>query len=211
MKKSNIKEEVFIVVLASLILGLSLSYIDQNWEATLIAIGLCFIIISINVITKKLVAHNFETEIKTKFWTTYWHGFSSKSHFQKPVAMAWVPLLTSLITKGNAIWMPLLEFETKEKPERIAKRHGTYRYTKVTEWHTALIATAGIVVTTLFGIGGHILGFDKFSNWSIFYAAWSLFPLGRLDGTKIFFGSRKLWFMMVFLLVVTLFWKASLI
>jgi hypothetical protein len=211
MEKEQTKKELLVIFLATLILGLSLSYISRNVKDTLIAFATILLVILVNVIAKKIVAYNLETDATLNFWSTYWYGFSSKSHFKKPMAMAWLPLLTSLITFGNFIWMPILEFDVSARPERIARQHGLYRYTAVTEWHIAIIAVVGIVANIIAGIAGYILGFETFAKWSIFYAAWSIIPIGRLDGTKILFGSRKIWVLMLFILAIILFWGLTVL
>ena len=211
MEKEQLKKDISIIILATVILGLALSFTDKNWKATIIATFTIFLILMINILAKKIFAYNVETDVTLNFWSTYWYGFTQKSHFQKPIAMAWLPLLTSLITFGNFIWMPILEFDVSARPERIARQHGLYRFTAVTEWHIALIAVVGILANIIFAIGGYILGFETFAKWSIFYAAWSILPLGRLDGSKIFFGSRKLWIFILFILAITLLWGLSIV
>jgi hypothetical protein len=211
MEKEQIKKDSLVIILSAIILGLSLSYIEKTWQATLIAFGTILLIILINILAKKIFAQNIETDISLGFWSTYWTGFTQKSHFRKPLAMAWLPLLTSLITKGVFVWMPIIEFDVTPKPERAARRHGLYRYTAVTEWHIALIAVVGIMTNIFTGIGGYILGFTTFAKWSMFYAAWMIFPWGKLDGAKIFFGSRKLWIFMILILLISLFWGLSIV
>lgn len=211
MEKDQLKKDVLIIILTTLILGLALSYSDKNWKITLIAFLTIFFVILINILAKKIFAYSVETDINLNFWSTYWYGFTKKSHFDKSLPMAWLPLVTSLITFGNFIWMPIIEFEVTPRPERIARQHGTYRYTAVTEWHIALIAAIGILANIILGITGYILGFETFAKWNIFYAAWSILPIGKLDGTKIFFGSRKLWFLMLLILAIMLIWGLSII
>lgn len=211
MELEGIKKDSLIVILAALILGLALSYIEKNWKITLIAFLTILIIILVNVLAKKFIAYNLETNVNLSFWSTYWYGFTAKSHYNKPISMAWLPLLFSLVTKGIFIWMPIVSFDVTAKPERIARSHGLYRYTAVTDWHIAIIAVVGIVANIIAGIAGYILGFETFAKWSVFYAVWSIIPAGDLDGTKIFFGSRKFWFLMVIILLITLLWGLSIV
>jgi hypothetical protein len=211
METEQLKKESLIIILTAIILGLALSYAERNWQATLIAFATILLVILVNVLAKKFIAYNLETNANIGFWSLYWYGFTSKSHYNKPMAMAWLPLLTSLITKGAFVWMPIINFDVTARPERIARRHGLYRYTAVTDWHIAIIAVVGIVANIIAGIAGYILGFETFAKWSIFYAVWSIIPVGSLDGTKIFFGSRKFWFLMVFILAITLLWGLTVI
>jgi len=211
MELQRLKKDTIIIILASVILGLALSYADKNWKITLTAFVTIFLVILINTLAKKLFAYQLETDVNLNFWSMYWYGYSAKSHYKKPMAMAWLPLLTSLITKGIFSWMPIIEFDVAARPERIARRHGLYRYTTVTEWHIALIAVVGILTNIIFGITGYLLGFETFAKWNLFYAAWSILPISSLDGTKIFFGSRKVWGLMLFILIIVLLWGLTII
>jgi len=200
-----------VIIFATVILGPSLSYPNQDWKLFLIYLATILSVVLINTIAKKLFAYSVETDVNFSFWSMYWYGFSKKSHYNKPIPMAWLPLITSLFTFGNFIWMSILEFDVTPRPERIARRHGLYRFTAVTEWHIALIAVAGILANIILGIAGYLVGLELFAKLNIFYAAWSIIPLGRLDGAKIFFGSRKLWFFMLFVLVLTLLWGLTIV
>ncbi|MEI7719443.1 MAG: hypothetical protein WCI72_06235 [archaeon] len=211
MEKEQLKKDTLVIIIATVILGLALSYPNQDWKLFLIYTATIFAVILINILAKKIFAYNLETDVTLSSWSTYWFGFTATSHYRKPMSMAWLPLVTSLITFGNFIWMPIMEFDVAARPERIARRHGLYRYTAVTEWHIALIAAAGIFANIILGIAGYIVGLETFAKWSIFYAAWSIIPLGRLDGAKIFFGSRKLWFTLLVILVIMLLWGLSIV
>ncbi len=83
----------------------------------------------------------------------------------------------------------------------------------MTEFHIALIAASGIIINLILAIMGYIFAswnpiLETFSKLSIYYAFWSIIPIGKLDGTKIFFGSRILWFSL--LILTTLFLGISL-
>lgn len=115
------------------------------------------------------------------------------------------PLL-SLITKGFVQWLAILESDVTPKTERVAKRHGLYRFTQITEWHIAWIATWGIIVNFILAIIGYIAGFELFAKLSIYFIAWSIIPLSGLDGAKIFFSSRGLWITLFTIIIIVLGW-----
>lgn len=211
MESKSTFRDLVIIFVASLIIALSLAFPQKNFELLLSLFISVLIIITINTFAKKFFAYKLETNVTLGFWSTYYYGFSKKSHFKSPLTMAWLPLLGSLITLGNIVWMPIIEFDVEARPERISRRHGLYRFTEVTEWHIALIAAAGIFSTIFFGIIGYFMGFETFARLSIFYAAWSIVPLGKLDGTKIFFGSRNLWFTLLIVLAVALLWGLAIV
>ena len=185
------KKEIATILLATIILALATSF--RNTTVFYPAILSFLIIISANILAKKIVGFHFETSVKTKFWTWYQFGIRKDMHFKSPLPMAWIPLLLALFSKGNLLWLGILEFDIKAKTERVAKRHGIYRFTQVTEWHMAMIAMWGIIANLILAIAGYILGFELFAKLSIYFIAWSVIPLGRLDGAKIFYASRVLW------------------
>ena len=71
----------------------------------------------------------------------------------------------------------------------------------MTDWDIAVITAAGVFVNLILSVLGYIGAswvppLALFGKLNLYYAFWSLVPLSGLDGTKIFFGSRKLWFML---------------
>ena len=107
-------KEPFTIILASIILALTVSY--KQTEILTTAIISFLLIISINILAKRIVAYKLETDIKTKFWTWYQYGLRKDMHFKIPIPMAWLPLLITLFTKGNLLWLGILEFDLKSKP-----------------------------------------------------------------------------------------------
>lgn len=192
------------IILAALILSLAAAFKDTS---IFYASALSFlIIIWVNVLAKKMIGFHFETAVKTKFWTWYQFGIRKDMHFKSPIPMAWLPLLLALFSKGFILWLAVLEFDIKAKTERVAKRHGNYRFTEVTEWHMAWIAIWGIIANIIFAIAGYILGFELFAKLSIYFIAWNTIPLSRLDGAKIFYASRGLWIAIFTITAIILGW-----
>ena len=190
-------KEILVIIIAAIILGLSVSFLDVS--LLLISTISFIIIIGANVAVKKIYAYSLEADTKTKFWEWYQYGFPRAAHFKKPLPMMWLPLVLSLISKGFFWWLAILEFDVKPRVERVSRRHGLYRFSEITDWHVALIASVGIVINLILAIIGYIVASwlpaaEQFATLSIYFAAWSIIPLGSLDGSKIFFGSRALWF-----------------
>lgn len=190
----NIKEdgqEIATIILTSIILATTVAF--KNTNIFYIALASFLIIIGINVLVKKIVGYNFETAVKTKFWSWSQYGLRKDMHFKKPVPMLWLPLILIFFTKGFFLWLGILEFDVAAKTERVSRRHGLYRFTEVTEWHMALIATWALTTNLILAIAGYIMGFELFAKLSIYFIAWSVIPIAKLDGSKIFYGSRGLW------------------
>src|SRR6056297_2513594 len=96
---NNLIKESFLIILASTLLGISVSYTETN---TIILTSIFFIIIiSLNIIIKKLIAYSLEADVKTKFWEVYQYGLKKGSHFKKPLPMAWLPPILSFISQGT--------------------------------------------------------------------------------------------------------------
>ena len=205
MNQKEIWSEVAIVIIAALVLAISVSFRDQS--IIYIALISFLIIISLNILVKKIVGYFFEIDVKTRFWGLYQYWFRLDSHFKKPLPMAWVPLVVALISNGFVWWLGILEFDIKAKTERVAKRHGLYRFTQVTEWHVAWIALWGIIANLILAIIAYIIGFETFAKLSFYFIAWSLVPISGMDGSKILFGSRGLWFASITIAAILFIWK----
>ena len=198
------KREVITILLATIILALAASF--KNTDIFYASALSFLIIISANILAKKIVGFHFETAVTTKFWTWYQFGFRKDAHFKSPIPMVWLPLLLVLFTKGNLLWLAILEFDIKAKAERVAKRHGLYRFTEVTEWHMAMIAMWGLIANLALAIAGYILGFELFAKLSIYFIAWSMLPIARFDGARIFYSSRPLWTVIAAVTAIVLGW-----
>lgn len=198
MKDNSIKE-IFVIVLAVVILSLSVIFKGVNGKTNFIrdfpiAFLSFFIIIFLSILVKKIVAHHYEADIKIKLWELYRYGFRKGAHLKRPTPMVWLPLILTLFSRGAIWWMGILSFDIKAKPERVSKRHGLYRFSEMTEWHIGLISLWGVISCLILSVIGYIIGFEYFAQLSTYYAAWSLAPISNLDGTKIFFGNRTIWF-----------------
>jgi hypothetical protein len=204
MNKKEILSEIAIILVATLVLAISISFKDQS--LIYVALASFLIIIVVNVLVKKIVGYFFEIDVKTKFWSWYQIGLRADYHFAKPLPMVWLPLVISLMSKGFVWWLGILEFDIKAKTERVAKRHGLYRFTQVTEWHVAWIALWGIIANLIMAIIAYIIGFETFAKLSFYFIAWSLIPLSGLDGTKILMGSRPLWLVSSIIGLILLVW-----
>lgn len=208
----NIEEkqkEVITIVLAAVILALAVGY--KNNSIIYAAFASFLVILGVNVLVKKIIGYKFETTIKTKFWTWYQFGFRTDWHFKKPLPMIWLPLVLALFTKGFFLWLGILEFDVVAKTERVAKRHGLYRFSEVTEWHMAWIAIWAIVANLIFAIAGYIAGFELFTKLSIYFIFWSTLPIARLDGSKIFYANRALWTIVFTIATILLIWSLTVI
>jgi len=204
MNTKDYGKEIAVVILATLILAITVSFRDST---IFYAAAASFLVIFVvNITMKKIVGYMVETDVKTKFWTWYQYGFRTDWHFKKPLPMLWLPLLLVLFTKGFFLWLGILEYDVVAKTERVSRRHGLYRFTQVTEHHVAWIAIWGLIANFVFAIGGYILGFELFTKLTIYFLAWSVIPLGNLDGSKILFGGIAKYSIIVTAAAIVLIW-----
>ncbi len=199
------KNEIFTILLITLILGFTISLVESP-QIFLYALISIFIIITANVLAKKIASYYLDSEIEIKLWEIKRIGLlhfldifpTSKSHplreFKHPFqAGAFMPILVTAFSFGYLKWMACLVFDVKPKIYRAAKRYGLYNFTEMTEYHIGLMASSGIMVNLFLAIAGYLIGFEVFSKLNIYYAFFNLIPLSDLDGNKIFFGSLILW------------------
>jgi len=209
--------ELLIILLTAVILGTSVA--NSKVIGLLEASTIFLIIIGANILVKKTIGYYLEADVKIKFWELQRYGLKKWRKFKKPLPMPWLPLILSFVTKGGFWWLNILEFDVRPRIERVSKRHGFHwqkkRFSSLTEYHLALIAAGGILMNLILAGIGYFLAGDVthaglFSKLNIYYAAWSLIPLSRLDGSKVFFGSRLLWFTLTIIVATVLIWGATI-
>lgn len=161
----------------------------------LINTGSIIVVVFINLFAKKLAAHFYDSYIESKIWMFQRYGLKREDYFKSPVPTGiLVPFFMTLISQGKFYWLAALEFDISPSKARASKRHDVYKFSEMAEFQIALIAAAGIIANLLSSTIGYLIGFPEFTRLSIYYAAFCLLPLGQLDGTKIFFGNRLLWY-----------------
>lgn len=210
MEKKSLWNELVILIIASLILAIAYIYPEIGSIKLFLIIFLGFILaLSMNIVVKKIVAYRLEADVTLNFWSLYRFGFAEKKHLKKSLPMLWLPLVLSYISRGEIIWIPILESEITPRPERIAKRHELFRFSQMTEWHISLIIFAGIISNLILYIILSSFGLNQIGVISLYFALWSLIPFSKLDGSKLFFGSRKLWIVSTILSLIALIWQSG--
>ena len=200
MDYKDLSKQLGVLLAAALVVGFSISMFDipkAHW-----AILSFFIILLVNFSVKKGIAYYLEADIKPNFWGLEYYWFGSESKFKKPIIMIWMPLLISFITQASFFWLAVLSYEIKPRTERVSKRHGLYRFARMTDWHIAWITAFGIIANLVLAVVAYLAGFELFARLSIYFVLWSLIPISDLDGSKILFGSRVLWLSLITLLVI---------
>ena len=196
-------QELTHIILTIILFAFIISFLsDLNTFLTTLLIAV--IILFVNIITKKLLAHYLDSEIEQKIWHFQRWGWYERSHFKKPIPIGIIlPFILVWVSYPTGFLKVLTFLQSDVRPTiaRIAKRRGLHRCTEMTEWHIAAIAGIGIFANLVLAIVAYLLNYPILSKFSIYYAIWNLIPISQLDGTKILFGSKILW---LFLLVLAL-------
>lgn len=201
------KKEFFSMISISLVIGTVLSISAEtveSWQSYIfVTIGIAFLVILINSVFKKIMAHYFQAEVEISVWQfrriiypTSKTIVGVKPHqYMKSWFPAgfFFPLIIKLLSFGLFNWMACLTFDVKGTIYRAARRWGMYQYSEVTENEMAWIAFAGIFANIVFAILAYLTNMPLFAKVNLVYAFYNSIPISNLDGTKMFFGYSKLW------------------
>ncbi len=201
MQKSKIYEsELLHIIIAVVVLALVIGFqyiLDKSWGMFSTAFLFAFIIIGLNIITKKITARALDSDVEHKIWSFSRYGIKAheKMSSEFPGGIL-VPLVFSFLTLGYFKIMTILTYEARALKHRAARRFGYYSFTEMTDWHNALIGASGILILLALSIFSYFLPFGNpeiLSKMSAYYAFFNLLPLPNLDGMQIYFGSRVLY------------------
>jgi len=197
------KKELLALILALVVLAFSNSF--TNVDKFVSSLFMFAIILIIYTTSKKLTAYYYESEEETKIWTFQRYGLYDRSYFKTAIPIGIIlPFLLSILTFGAVPWFAVTMSEVKPTPARAVKRHQIYSFSEMTEWHLSLISASGILAALILAPVAYILNFPDLARASIFFACFNLVPLGKLDGTRIFFGSVVLWMVLSAIALIAL-------
>jgi len=190
----NLKEVGYIltaVIILFVVVNFN-GFIRNNFSllSLLYSILVIIVVLLTNILAKKLAAYYYQAKIEIQPWKLYRYWFKRSQHFNKPIyAGIFIPVIFSIISYGYFLWLAVLEFDVYSTTARVSKMHGTHRFTEMTEFHIGMIAAAGVLANLILAVISYILGSPEITRLSVFFACFSLVPIGSLDGTKIFFSS----------------------
>lgn len=195
--------ELVHILLLTIILAFAYAFSSLSIITFLIAALFFAIIFAVSILAKKLMAHYLECSIDTKVWNFQRYGFKEKSYFKNPVPVGIIlPFLITILSLGSFYWLAVTQSEITAKKSRVVKRHDFYSFSELTEFHIGLIPAAGIIACLILGFLSYFINQPELGKLAIFFASFNMIPLGNLDGTKIFFGSLKLWFFLAALCLI---------
>ncbi|NCO11324.1 hypothetical protein CO038_03005 [Candidatus Pacearchaeota archaeon CG_4_9_14_0_2_um_filter_39_13] len=194
----NEKESIHLII-AIILLAIVISFkemvLDSNFLYFGIALLFSFIIILVNVTSKKVMAGWLDASVEHRIWFWKRFGFKPHRHLKKEIPLgAIIPLIFSAFSLGFIKIMSILTYETSALKRRAARRQGYYSYTEMTDFHISLIGAAGILgVLVLSFISYWFQPLEELARIAAFYAFWNMIPVSKLDGTHILFGSKVIW------------------
>jgi hypothetical protein len=198
----NVKE-IGALILALIVISFSNSYF--NLDLFLLSLLFFTIILVIYTASKKLAAYYYEAEEETRIWTFQRYGLAESYYFKTPIPIGIIlAFLLPIVSFGYIPWFAVTESEIKPTPARAVKRHEILSFTEMTEWHLALISSAGPVSMFALAILAYFINQPHLAELSIYFACFNLLPLGKLDGAKIFFGSYILYAIITILAILGL-------
>lgn len=193
MKKTEVGHIIAAIILLTLVAGIS-DFFTKGLSSLPSYLGFSAIIILIAVLSKKIMANLLDSDVEHEIWQGDRFGFKPHHHFKTRLPYGiLLPIIFSIFSLGSVKLMTLLTFEARALKYRASKRFGFYSYTEMTDWHTALIGTAGILGVLLLSFISYFPGLELLSKLAAFYAFANMIPLSKLDGNQIFFGSRPLY------------------
>lgn len=200
------KKEIASILVASVFLAFAITLLKtvNLFLWTLLSV---FIVIMINVFAKKIAAFYYESDVEIKLWEFKRYGFTSNQKTKIPFpAGLFFPLISKIILFpfNGFVWMASLVFDVKPKSWRVAKKHGFYSFSEMTEDHIGYIAAFGIMANLIFAVIGYLIGYPLFSRINIWFAFFSMIPISELDGNKIFFGNLTIWNVLAVLTLLAL-------
>jgi Zn-dependent protease len=168
------------------------------------------LILSVNLISKKIAASKFSIKIKYKIWEFERYSLHEHSHLKKPFPIGLVfPVLLSFLSMGVMRVFLFLQFDAENiAKKRILKKRGINQRTEINESDLAFASFWGFFSLIILAIIGSFSVIEPFfpflSKYAVFYGIWNLLPISELDGSKLFFGSMILWILTAIMYAVAL-------
>ena len=207
MKPQEMGHIAVAVIVLALVTGLQF-IIENQFDLLIQAFIFSAVVIFAAVFSKKLAAYFLDANVEHEIWQMSTYGFKKSNRFNKPLPAGLIfPILASIITLGQVKFASLLTYEARALKYRASKRFGFYSFKEVTDWHHAIIgaaSTISLLIIAAISYFSPTASLEYLSKISIYYAFWNLFPISKLDGAQIFFGSRILWAILATITVIIL-------
>jgi len=185
-------KEILVLIIAIIILAFSNAF--TNLDFFINSVFIFTIILIVHVTAKKLTAYYYEAEEEIKIWTFQRYGLYTRSYFRTPIPIGiLLSFVLAILSAGHIPWFAVTESEIKPTVARTARRHDFYSYSEMTEWNLALISAFGLGSVLILSVFAYLLNFPDLARAAVYFACFNILPLGKLDGTRLFFGSKALY------------------
>ena len=212
LRKKEIRSILIIAFIAAFIFSFNEWGIDKfnllvGIQNFLFALVFCLIIYTTHAFSQKFTAKFFDHEIEFTLLTIRKKIKEVRKTIMVPIGPA-ITLLITLLTNGKLIFLLLNSFEMKSnKTHRLGRK-----WINIKDFEEAQIALAGPLSEILLLILLKILSplsliFSKGMFIASTIAIFNMLPLPKVDGSKIFFGSRPLYvaslvFIIIFIILI---------
>lgn len=206
------KREVISIILGIIIFTLLIAYNNNRVEISILLKSaiISIVIILVSVLAKKITARNIDTKLEIKIleFKKYW--ITRRSEFKKAIPSGvFLPLLLAFLSSGFVKFLTFFQFELEALPSKSTKRYGVRRFSTVMDWDYALVIFYNVLALLALSIicdyfsTSIILPFKEISKYSIYYLLYNMIPLGKIDGLKLYIGSRPLYLFSLILILIT--------
>ena len=206
----NLKE-ISSIVIATLIIGITIN-LFKGVETLFYTILAVFCVIIINILAKKITSFYLDSEIEVGFWKVERYGFKPSQYFKKAIhAGIILPILVLIISMGTLPWYASLQSEVKPLSHKAVRRSGLLSFTEISENDLSLISAAGVASVLILSFFAYIVNLPLLSRIAIHFAFFNMLPISSLDGAKLFFGNKPLWFVLGIITLIALFYSFFLV
>jgi hypothetical protein len=210
MEKGEWRSIIIAIILATALFSFNNNILDFDISYFIIPL----IIITVFVTAQKVTANYIDVAIEIKTWELKRFWYTTWAELKKAAPLGIIlPLLLGFLSGGMIKMLALLQFHATELPSKVAKKYGIRRIMHIMEWDDALVGFYGILSVCILAIvsskilpifiSSTLFSFASLAKFSLYYAIWNLVPLSKITGSKIFFGSRPLYFFTLILTFLT--------
>ena len=199
-------ENIGYLLIASIVGAFFISLPRFNSVDFFTNMGVMLIILVVQFSSKELTAGLLGCSIKLNLWSVRRYWFGGADYLKWPFPM-WLffPFIIGLITNWKLRALTLLTHEVTGNTTRVGRK-----FTEVSEYDIARITMAGFAAIFIMGIIFKSVGIISFANIAMIFIIINMLPIGKLDGSSIFFSSRYLWVsLFAFMLIAAILMNVS--
>jgi Zn-dependent protease len=160
-------------------------------------IGIFALIVLASVFAKKLAGYFVEVDVRTEVWDFRRYGLKESQKFKNPLPIGMIlPIILLMFSYGTLKWPAITQTEFKAKITKQIKKRKPWSHVDVRELDIALICFAGIFSSIFIALVSFAFS-KELALISLLYAFFNILPLGKLDGIKLFFSSKNIYFIAI--------------